>query len=95
MRKMCVQVDSLFACGHRSFKRFDNCPQFGITCLGAGPDHTVVVAARKCHDCKARDKQRHRQTSPGGSPNRGRGSIGEENDPWAKGDLWKKKKRKR
>lgn len=25
---MCMQVNSLFKCGHRAFDKFDNCPEF-------------------------------------------------------------------
>lgn len=88
---MCVQLDSLYACGHRSFKRFDNCPQFGMTCLGAGPNHTNVAVARDCDDCKVRRVARPAGESPDSG---GGGSSGGEKDPWAEGDPWKKKRKR-
>ncbi|ROW06663.1 hypothetical protein VPNG_06719 [Cytospora leucostoma] len=89
---MCTQYNVLFTCGHRAFSRFDNCPLFGKTCLGAGADHRDMRVDRSCNDCKFRESQAN---SPvGGSPdsNGGGGGGGGEKkgDPWWDNDPWRK-----
>lgn len=88
-----MQIDNLFSCGHRSFKRFDNCPHFGQTCFGAGSTHKDEAVAQVCKDCKFREIQGHGQghTPAGGSPDsNGEGSAMEKKDPWWDGDPWRK-----
>ncbi|KAF3761371.1 hypothetical protein M406DRAFT_357709 [Cryphonectria parasitica EP155] len=72
---MCLQVNNLYACGHRCFKRFDNCAQFGQTCYGPGPDHKNEKVGDVCKDCKFRN-----------SPN----GAGRRKDPWGEGDPFRK-----
>ncbi|KAK4164571.1 hypothetical protein QBC43DRAFT_48523 [Cladorrhinum sp. PSN259] len=51
---MCIQHDYVFACNHRAFARFDNCPNFGRTCYGAGGTHNELLVKDICSDCKTR-----------------------------------------
>lgn len=89
---MCLQTNSLFTCGHRCFKNFDNCSQFGITCLGAGPNHRNEAVPTVCRDCRAWEKPRQSTPSEGGSPFSNGEGAGERKDPWGKGDPWKTRK---
>lgn len=80
---MCIQINSLFTCGHRSFRRFDNCPRFGKACYGAGSNHQDEVVATICTDCRFRQKtsQKHGQegftpTPDGGTPDSNGGGGG-------------------
>ncbi len=76
---MCVQHDFLFQCGHRGFDKFENCPRFGTSCLGASGHHRDNPIADICSDCKTR-KITHQ-------PPRGT------KDPWGKDDPFKKARR--
>ncbi|TPX07075.1 uncharacterized protein E0L32_010970 [Thyridium curvatum] len=76
---MCTQINNLFTCGHRGFRKFDNCPQFGKTCFGAGGKHRDDVIQDLCRDCKLRA---HDARS---SPAR--------KDPWWEDDPWKHKRK--
>lgn len=97
---MCLQINNLYTCGHRSFKRFDNCSRFGQGCFGAGgSNHKNELQARVCHDCKIREareseSQFQTYTSDGGSPDSngggGGGGVLDKKDPWWEGDPWKK-----
>lgn len=89
---MCVQIDHVFTCGHRSFKRFDNCSRFGTTCFGAGPNHRTEAVAIICKDCKGRELLGQSSTPSGGSPDSNGSSVEERKDPWGEGDPWKRKK---
>lgn len=51
---MCMQIDYVFSCGHRSFAKFDNCPNFGRTCYGAGGNHLEQPVAEICRECELR-----------------------------------------
>lgn len=75
---MCNQVNYLYTCGHRSFKRFDNCPRFGQGCFGAGgSNHKDEGLDEACHDCKFREqRQSVAPTSGGGSVSGGGGGGG-------------------
>jgi hypothetical protein len=54
---MCMQVDYLFACGHRGFARVENCLNFGNgTCYGAGAVHRDELVGEICSDCKVRNR---------------------------------------
>ncbi|KUI69942.1 hypothetical protein VM1G_05239 [Cytospora mali] len=80
---MCTQINVVFTCGHRAFNRFDNCPRFGKSCLGAGANHKDVRVDRMCNDCKFRESQAN--TPDGWSPDsNGEGGGGSEKkaDPW-------------
>lgn len=76
---MCVQVDYVYTCGHRAFKRFDNCARFGQDCFGAGANHKdEPVADRVCFDCQVRQGRRgggggghdhNNNNTPTGAPN--------------------------
>lgn len=78
---MCLQINSVFLCGHRCFKHFDNCPQFGLTCFGAGPNHRNEAVPSVCKDCKTREKLSQSTTPDAGSPeSTGEGSV-EKKDP--------------
>ncbi|KAL1875827.1 hypothetical protein Daus18300_003018 [Diaporthe australafricana] len=86
---MCVQVNNLFKCGHRAFDKFDNCPEFGKSCFGAGGKHKDVAVDRVCHDCKQRES--HANSPAAGTPeSSGEGASGEKKDPWWEGDPWRK-----
>lgn len=97
---MCIQINTLYACRHRCFKRFENCPQFGQSCLGAGSNHKDEAAAHACKDCRFRELQGqiHVQqgdaSSEGGTPDstgNGGGGGGERKaDPWWEGDPWRR-----
>lgn len=94
---MCVQINNLFSCGHRSFRRFDNCPQLGQTCFGAGSNHKDNAVNRVCKDCKFRESQGQGQsqsnTPDGGTPTSNgeeAGGPAERRDPWWEGDPWRK-----
>ncbi|KAK0629011.1 hypothetical protein B0T17DRAFT_588968 [Bombardia bombarda] len=50
---MCMQIDYVFACGHRAFAKFDNCINFGRTCLGAGGNHQDQPVQEICQKRKA------------------------------------------
>lgn len=97
---MCTQINNLFTCGHRSFKRFDNCPRFGQSCFGAGSNHKDHAATAVCKDCRFREEalQRHgsstaASTPDGGTPDSsasgGSASDGRK-DPWWDGDPWRR-----
>lgn len=88
---MCIQIDNLFQCGHRSFKRFDNCPRFGASCLGAGPNHKTEAVLIICKDCKAREKLGQSTTPLGGSPSSNGSATEDRKDPWGTGDPWRRK----
>lgn len=51
---MCVQIDLLYACKHRSFIRFEYCPELGRTCYGAGGKHHEEAVQVICGTCKQR-----------------------------------------
>ena len=51
---MCHQYDWLFSCGHRSFAKYDNCPNFGQTCLGASGNHLDWPVQGICRECQLR-----------------------------------------
>lgn len=100
---MCVQINNIFSCGHRSFKRFDNCPKFGQTCLGAGSNHEDQTVNQVCKDCKFRESRDQSQsqsqsnTPDGSSPDsngEGGGGPAERKDPWGEGDPWRKHKKR-
>lgn len=92
--EMCIQIDNMFSCGHRSFKRFDNCERFGTTCFGAGPNHRNETVLSVCKDCKAREKL-GQSTTPvtplGGSPSSNGSAPEERKIPWGAGDPWRRK----
>lgn len=97
---MCVQINNLFTCGHRSFKRFDNCPRFGQACLGAGSNHRDESAAKICKDCLFREEhlQGGSATPDGGTPDSsgsggGGGGVEARKDPWWDGDPWRRYRR--
>lgn len=98
---MCVQVNTLYACRHRCFKRFENCPHFGQSCFGAGSNHRDEAAGHACKDCRSRELQGHvggqgdASSSEGGTPDSGSsggsGGGGERKaDPWWDGDPWRR-----
>ncbi|KAK1759727.1 hypothetical protein QBC47DRAFT_357563 [Echria macrotheca] len=70
-RVMCVQYDYVFSCGHRSFARFDNCPNLGRTCYGASGTHGDLPVHSVCQECRLRaaDPKRY---SPDNDPYRKR-----------------------
>lgn len=95
---MCTQINNLFSCGHRSFKRYDNCPLFGQTCFGAGGNHKDEGVAGICKDCKFRESRSQSQTStPGaGSPDssgEGGRAVADVKDPWGEGDPYRRLKK--
>lgn len=51
---MCVQIDFVFRCGHRSFAKFDNCINFGRTCYGASGNHLDHPINEICRECQLR-----------------------------------------
>lgn len=66
---MCTQIDYVYQkCGHRRFARFRTCPNFGMSCLGAGGDHESEPVDDTCEDCKVRAKDPNppysRETDP-------------------------------
>jgi hypothetical protein len=90
---MCTQVNNLFSCSHRAFSRFDNCPRFGKTCLGAGANHMDVPVNRVCNDCMFRASQADATPDAGGSPDSSGGAAGageKKADPWWDNDPWRK-----
>lgn len=103
---MCTQVNHRYTCGHRAFKRFDNCPRFGQGCFGAGgSNHKDEIVDRACRDCKIREDRREQQQASrsreqshqGDTPDSSGGNsvvgvaTGEvEEDPWWEGDPWRK-----
>ncbi|KAK1827667.1 hypothetical protein QBC39DRAFT_266531 [Podospora conica] len=54
---MCMQIDFVFSCGHRSFAKFDNCINFGSTCYGASGNHLDQPVAEICRECQLRKSQ--------------------------------------
>lgn len=97
---MCVQVDHVYTCGHRAFKRFDNCARFGQDCFGAGANHKdEPVADRVCFDCQVRQGRsdgggHDNNTTTPDSSSSDRGAFAGNNkragEPWGKGDPYKR-----
>lgn len=75
---MCTQVNHYYTCGHRAFKRFDNCPRFGQGCFGpGGSNHKDEGVDCACRDCKVREdlreyasrsREQSQQAGEGGTP---------------------------
>jgi len=82
---MCLQIDNVFQCGHRGFDKFDNCKDFGSSCLGASGKHRDNPVADICRDCKNRKVT---VAIVGGA-----GSSSEKKDPWWDGDPWRSRRR--
>lgn len=74
IRKMCVQINLLFSCGHRSFDRLDNCRNLGVTCFGPSSKHRDTNVEEECDECT----KKHSDTTSG---------VRKE-DPWGRDSPW-------
>jgi hypothetical protein len=74
--KMCVQVNSRYTCGCRTFKRIDPCKYFPQSCAGPSGNHADEPTWEVCDT----HKQRLDDALDG------RGMVA---DPWGEGDPYK------
>lgn len=79
---MCEQIDNVYKCGHRGFRRYEYCKQLGITCLGAGGTHKEHPVEDICTDCEQRNEIK--AATPASHARK---------DPWGADDPYKKKKK--